>query len=219
VFETRSERYEDMRAAMVEHQLRRRGVRDGRVLAAFLRVPRHLFVPEALRQRAYEDTPLPIGHGQTISQPLMVAEMLQAMELTGEERVLEVGAGCGYQAALLGELAREVIAVEIVPELVERAAANLQRIGTENVSVVLSDGSEGFAPKAPYAAIVVAAAAPLVPPPLVEQLALGGRLLIPVGGIFGQVLERIRKHSDGHITTERLTGCAFVPLVGAWGQS
>jgi protein-L-isoaspartate(D-aspartate) O-methyltransferase len=212
------QRFDDLRREMVERQLRRRGIRDERVLAAFEWVPRHAFVPDALRGRAYEDTPLPIGHGQTISQPLMVAEMLEAMELGGDERVLEVGAGCGYQAALLGCLAKEVFAVEIVVPLVERARVHLGRIGFANVHVVCSDGSMGYEPAAPYDAIVVAAAAPALPPPLVDQLVTGGRLLIPVGDMFGQVLVRVRKLEDGGITTERLTACAFVPLVGAYGQ-
>ena len=182
------------------------------------RVPRHFFVPEGLRLAAYDDTPLPIGCGQTISQPLMVATMLEAMELEGNERVLEVGAGCGYQAALLAELAREVYTVEIVEELARMAAENLRRLGYRNVTLVESDGSLGYADGAPYDAIVVAAAAPAIPGPLIEQLAPGGRLLIPVGGPFGQMLERIRRGLDDRIDVDRLGGCAFVPLVGAHGR-
>lgn len=207
-----------LREDMVDSQLRRRGIRDERVLAAFARVPRHAFVPASQLERAYDDTPLPIGLGQTISQPLMVAEMLECMELRGRERVLEVGAGCGYQAALLAELAAEVVAVEVLADLVTRARANLARLGYEHVLIVHGDGSLGYPPRAPYDAIVVAAAAPVIPPPLVEQLAPRGRLLIPVGGGFGQTLERVRKMPDGRVHAEQLTGCAFVPLVGAYGQ-
>jgi protein-L-isoaspartate(D-aspartate) O-methyltransferase len=200
------------RSAMVHQQLR--SISDARVIAAMGRVPRHLFVPPELRHAAYHDTPLPIGHGQTISQPLMVAIMLEAMELRGRERVLEVGAGCGYQAALLGELAAEVHAIEIVPPLARMAARNLRRLGYRNVTVLEGDGSLGHAAAAPYDAIVVAAAASAVPQALVDQLAPGGRLLVPLG----QVLERLRKLPDGRVTIEHLGGCAFVPLVGAYAH-
>ena len=212
------ERSQALRREMVRDQLLGRGIKDVRVLAAMDRVPRHFFVPERLRAAAYDDTPLPIGHGQTISQPLMVATMLEAMELEGHERVLEVGAGCGYQAALLAELAREVYTVEIVEDLARMAAENLRRLGYRNVTLVESDGSLGYADGAPYDAIVVAAAAPAIPGPLIEQLAPGGRLLIPVGGPFGQMLERVRRGPDDRIDVDRLGGCAFVPLVGAHGR-
>ena len=207
-----------LRAQMVERQLRGRGIRDERVLSAMLRVPRHPFVPGPLRARSYDDTPLPIGHHQTISQPLMIATMLEAMELRGTERVLEVGAGCGYQAALLAELAATVVAVEIIAELVDRARHNLDRLGYHDVEVAHADGSCGHPPAAPYDAIVVAAAPQSVPPPLVEQLAPGGRLLIPVGSWVAQDLERIRKREDGEIDIDRLGGCLFVPLVGEHGR-
>jgi protein-L-isoaspartate(D-aspartate) O-methyltransferase len=206
------------RAAMVREQLRGQDISDERVLAAMASVPRHLFVPRHLRARAYDDMPLPIGHGQTISQPLMVATMLQAMRLRGCERVLEVGAGSAYQAALLGELAREVVAVEIVPELARSAADTLRRLGHSNVEIVEGDGSLGWPAKAPYDVIAIAAAAPAVPPPLIEQLAIGGRLLAPVGGRYGQTLVRMRKLGDGRVVTEDLGGCAFVPLVGEHGR-
>ena len=199
-------------------RLRESGIADPQVLDRIRSVPRHLFVDEALASRAYEDTALPLGHGQTISQPLMVATMLEAMELEGHERVLEVGAGCGYQAALLAELAREVYTVEIVEELARMAAENLKRLGYRNVTLVESDGSVGYVDGAPYDGIVVAAAAPAIPGPLIEQLAPGGRLLIPVGGPFGQMLERVRRGPDDRIDVDRLGGCAFVPLVGAHGR-
>ncbi len=203
---------------MVEHQLRRRGIRDERVLDAMGRVPRHLFVPESKRAEAYADRPLPIGYAQTISQPLMVATMLEALELVGGEMVLEVGAGSGYQAAVLGTLARSVIALEIVPELVEQGRGNLSAAGIDNVEVRLADGGLGLVDEGPFSAIVVAAGAPVVPPPLVGQLAPGGRLVIPVDDGWGQMLTRIRRAEDGTTTTERLGGCAFVPLTGAHGR-
>lgn len=197
---------------MVEHQLRRRGVHDRRVLDAMGQLPRHLFVPPTLTALAYNDTPLPIGHGQTISQPLMVALMLQYAELRGDERVLEVGAGSGYQAALLGLLAREVVAIEIDPMLAEGAKRVLAAVGARNVELIAGDGSSGYPPRAPFDAILVAAAAAEVPSALVEQLAEGGRLLLPVGPRMLQDLIRVRKR-EGRISRESLGACAFVPLV------
>jgi protein-L-isoaspartate(D-aspartate) O-methyltransferase len=198
----------------------RYGISDPRVLAAMRRVPRHAFVPSELRYRAYDDTPLPIGMGQTISQPYMVARMVEALELTGSERVLDIGTGSGYQAAVLGELANEVWSVEIVPELAESARERLSRLGYSNVHVIAADGSVGFALHAPYDAIVVAAASPEVPPPLLDQVGDGGRLIIPVGERVSQHLRRIRRES-GEIITESLLECMFVPLVGerGWARS
>ena len=207
-----------LRARMVDRQLRVGGIVDERVLAAMAAIPRHLFVPSDRRHQSYEDTPLPIGLGQTISQPLMVATMLEAMDLEGHEHVLEVGAGCGYQAALLGALARDVFTVEVLPELAKLARRHLEALGCSRVTVVLGDGGLGYPPAAPYDAIVVAAAAPSVPPPLVEQLAPGGRLVIPVGGWLSQTLCRVRKEQDGALVEERMMGCTFVPLVGEHGQ-
>ncbi len=208
--------FAERRHTMVERQLALRGVHDARVLAAMERVPRHEFVPEAEWDLAYADRPLPIGNGQTISQPLIVGMMLEALELTGAERVLEVGTGSGYQAALLGELASDVYTVEVVPQLAERARAVLEGQGYKNVHVVCEDGSRGFPERAPYDAVIVAAGAPRVPPPLTEQLAEGGRLVIPVGDEWGQELLRVRRRG-GELSTERLVGCAFVPLVGEHG--
>lgn len=208
--------YSELRQGMVEEQLRHRGIRDLRVLEAMQIVPRHLFVPETWRAQAYEDGPLPIGHKQTISQPYIVALMLEALELTGTEHVLEVGTGSGYQAALLGRLAHYVYTVEIIPELAQSAREVLSQLDYENVEVVAANGSIGWKAGAPYDAIIVAAASPMVPLPLVEQLREGGRLVLPVGDLFSQELLRIRKQ-QGKIVTENLGGCAFVPLVGEEG--
>ena len=210
------ERYDVLRQRMVEEQLKRRGIHDQRVLAAMQIVPRHLFVPASWRVQAYEDMPLSIGHQQTISQPYIVALMLEALELAGTERVLEVGTGSGYQAALLGWLAQHVSTVEIIPELAQSARAVLFQLGYKNVEVVAANGSIGWKTGAPYDAIIVAAASPAVPQPLVEQLQEGGRLVLPVGDLFAQVLLRVRKQ-QGKIVTEDLGGCAFVPLVGEEG--
>jgi protein-L-isoaspartate(D-aspartate) O-methyltransferase len=209
--------WRELRHQMVDEQMAARGIRDARVLAAMGRVPRHLFVPMEHRALAYADRPLPIGWGQTISQPFMVALILEAASLRGNEHVLDVGTGSGYQAALLGELARDVVSVEIVAELARSAAGVLQDLGMSNVTVVATDGSVGYEPAAPYDVIVVAAAAPSVPKELVEQLRVGGRLLIPVGPRRGtQILSRIVRTPEGS-TTEALDACAFVPLVGRRG--
>jgi protein-L-isoaspartate(D-aspartate) O-methyltransferase len=205
------------RRAMVEQQLRARDIRDPRVLETMLEVPRHLFVPPEYADSAYSDQPLIIGHGQTISQPYMVAAMTEALDLTGTERILEVGAGSGYQAAILGRLAREVIALELDPRLAEAAANRLARLGFTNVQILTGDGSMGYPEKAPYDAIVVSAAAQSVPPPLLEQLAPSGRLLIPVGPPDSQELLRFRR-AGKTFTREVLHGCRFVPLLGRHGR-
>jgi protein-L-isoaspartate(D-aspartate) O-methyltransferase len=206
---------------MLQKQLRARGIADSRVLDAMSAMPRHLFVPRVLSTLAYEDRPLPIGHGQTISQPFIVAEMLEALSLTGTERVLDVGTGSGYQAALLGLLAREVWSVDIVPELAEEARARLQSLGAANVEVLVSDGSVGLSSHAPFDAIVVAAAAPHVPVTLVDQLAPRGRLVIPVGTRELQKLLLVERtaFAPGAATTRTLLDCAFVPLLGTMGFS
>jgi protein-L-isoaspartate(D-aspartate) O-methyltransferase len=207
-----------LRAAMVNHQLRKRDIADARVLRAMERVPRHLFVPPESCWRAYEDGPLPIGYDQTISQPYIVAKMLDALELEGHERVLDVGTGSGYQAAVLAELAREVWSVEIIPELATAARSRLQELGYPNVQVITGDGSVGLPERAPFDAIVVAAAAPYVPRSLIEQLSPSGRLVVPVGDRDCQVLRRVT-HPGNRPTTESLLPCAFVPLVGEEGWS
>jgi len=202
---------------MVQEQLIERGIRDDRVLSAMRSVPRHLFVPESVRRAAYSDQPLPIGWQQTISQPLMVALLLEALELRGDETVLDVGTGSGYQAALLARLARRVLSVEIVPELAYLASGTLERLRVRNVTVVVADGGLGAPEAAPFDAIVVAAASPSVPPPLVAQLADGGRLVVPVGTGTWQRLVRVRR-SGRELTEQQLGACAFVRLRGAHGE-
>jgi protein-L-isoaspartate(D-aspartate) O-methyltransferase len=208
--------FEDARREMVARQIRDRGMRSECVLEAMRTVPRHLFVPPEWVYAAYTDEPLPIGEGQTISQPFMVAAMAEALSLEGSERVLEIGAGSGYQAAVVSLLAREVIAIEAQPSLASSARERLARLGYANVRVEQGDGSLGWAPAAPYDAILVTAAAPGVPPPLVEQLTEGGRLVIPVGGAEHQELLRVTKR-EGGISQESLYACRFVPLVGRHG--
>jgi len=200
------------RRKMVEEQLRRRGIADTRVLAAMGEVPRELFLPDSEKLLAYHDGALPLSHGQTISQPLMVAMSLEALELHGDENVLEVGAGSGYQAAVLSKLAKRVTGVEILPELVANARQALEALDIDNVELVCADGRRGWAERAPYDAIVVAAAAEEIPGALVEQLEEGGRLVIPVGGKWGQALQVSRK-TGGKLHTEELCRCVFVPLV------
>ena len=179
-------------------------------------VPRHRFVAPSLRREAYEDNPIPIGEGQTVSQPYIVAYMLQVLELAPECRVLEVGSGTGYQAALLGELANEVYTIERVPSLFLAAKENLEQLGYDNVEVIHGDGTLGLAEHAPYDRIIVAAAAPDIPAALFEQLAEGGRMILPIGPPAMQELVLVRK-KDGEPVTQRLEGCRFVPLVGEQG--
>jgi protein-L-isoaspartate(D-aspartate) O-methyltransferase len=201
---------------MVERQLRRRGISDERVLAAMARVPREAFVPADVRAHAYDDAALPIGHGQTISQPFIVASICSLLALTGDERVLDVGTGSGYQAAVLAELAREVITVERLPELAAGARGALVTAGYERVHVRVGDGSLGVPELAPYDAVAVAAAAPSIPDALYEQLALGGRLVLPRGSRWGQELVVVEKTVQG--PRERTSvPCRFVPLVGDEG--
>ncbi|MCD6361554.1 MAG: protein-L-isoaspartate(D-aspartate) O-methyltransferase [Armatimonadetes bacterium] len=211
-----TEEHRRRRAEMVERQLRARGIHDERVLAAMAELPRHLFVPPAQRDMAYEDRAMPIGEGQTISQPYMVALMLQALKTTPETLALEVGAGSGYQAALLGMLCRKVYAVEIVDALAERARNAIELAGIDNVEIVTGDGSLGLPEHAPYDAIIVAAGAPELPRPLLEQLADGGRLVAPVGGSFSQQLIICERRGE-EISREHGIACVFVPLRGEHG--
>ncbi len=205
-----------LRREMVERQLRKRGIRDERVLAAMLSVPRHEFIPVELASEAYTDRPLPIGHGQTISQPFMVAAMAEALELSGGERVLEIGTGSGYQAAVLSLLAGEVYTIEMHEDLAVESAERLRRLGYANVHVHVGDGTLGWPDEAPFVAIIVTAAAPDVPPPLAAQLAEGGRLIVPVGSPDEQRLLRVEKRDDA-FTQRALYHCRFVPLLGQYG--
>ena len=208
--------YLELRLSMVERQLEARGIKDRRVLEGMRDVPRHLFVLPAYRERAYEDCPLPIDERQTISQPYMVAWMTELLSLEGDETVLEIGTGSGYQAAVLSKLARFVYTVERIPALAESARERLRDVGITNVEVVVGDGTEGLPEHAPYEGIIVTAGSPSVPPLLVEQLADRGRLVIPVGSSGVQMLTVIEKRGDRTIAREE-GSCIFVPLVGKYG--
>jgi protein-L-isoaspartate(D-aspartate) O-methyltransferase len=207
--------YGGYRSQLVE-TLQRKGIRDLAVLRAIGMVPRHLFVPESVRHRAYDDAALPIGGGQTISQPWVQARYLELAALTGRERVLEVGAGSGYQTALLALLADAVFAVERIPALAQSARTALERAGLRNVTVLVGDGTLGWRPFAPYDAILVAAASPEIPGPLVEQLAPGGRLIIPLGDRSNQVLTVVQRVGD-EVRTSMVADVRFVPLLGEFG--
>ncbi len=205
------------RHRMVQKQLVPRGISDARVLAAMETVPRHLFVPKAQRHQAYDDAPLPIGSGQTISQPYMVARMTELLSITRDSRVLEVGTGSGYQAAVLGELADEVWSIERLPELAGPAQALLHRLGYDNVHVVVGDGTLGFAEAAPYDAIVVTAGAPGIPKAMREQLTIGGRMVIPVAAGYSEDLLLVERDDTETYRETTILGCTFVPLIGAEG--
>jgi len=204
------------RDEMIEKQLRRRGIHDAAVLAAMAAVPRHEFVSEDVRAHAYDDLPLPIGSGQTISQPYIVAAMTAALHLRPGDRVLEIGTGCGYHAAVLSRLAKEVFTIERRPELASSASATLARLGYSNAHVHCGDGTLGLPELAPFDAILVAAAAPAVPKPLLAQLAEGGRIILPVGDTQHQELQLIEKRG-GAFPMKMLEGCRFVPLLGYHG--
>ena len=215
----REARYAKERERMVEEQLIGRGIADRRLLDAMRRLPRHLFVEEALRERAYGDHPLPIGEGQTISQPYMVALMVQLLQLSGVEKVLEIGTGSGYQTAVLASLARRVCTVERIPSLAERARRILEQLGFTNVLVRVADGTLGWFDESPFDRIIVSAAAPETPEPLANQLADGGRLVIPIGTLASQTLYLLDRVGN-EIRTTRDAGCVFVKLVGkyAWTE-
>ena len=208
--------YTTMRQAMVAQQIAARGIRDERVLEAMRGVPRHLFVPHGYERAAYEDMPLPIGAGQTISQPYIVALMTAMLEPGPQDRVLEIGAGSGYQAAVLSLLCERVVTVERLPEVAESARANLARVGAANVEVHVGDGTQGWPALAPYNAVLVTAAAPFVPDPLLEQLADNGRFVAPVGTRDLQELVRIRRQGDRFVH-ESAGPVRFVPLIGEHG--
>jgi len=201
---------------MIEDQLVRRQIRDNSVLDAMRTIPRHLFVPEDHQHLAYTDAPLPIGSGQTISQPYIVALMTELLELEPGDIVLEIGTGSGYQAAVLSQLVNKVFSVERIPELAEQAQSVIAGLGIENVVVVTGDGTQGLMPYGPYNGIIVTAAAPKVPKPLEGQLAPGGRLVLPVGSRMGQILEVWRRRGD-ELVCEKMTPVAFVPLIGKDG--
>jgi len=208
----------DERLRMVEYQIASRGIRDHRVLSAMKEVPRHLFVPPPYDKSAYEDCPLPIGNGQTISQPYIVALMTELLSLQPTDSVLEIGTGCGYQAAILAALVRQVTTIERIPEVAGLARANLSAVGCRNVEVIVGDGTLGHPQKAPYDGIIITAATPSVPRPLIEQLAEGGRLVAPVGGRDIQELIRLRK-KGGSLNEDHHGGVRFVPLIGECGWS
>ncbi len=208
--------FDALREFMVHTQLIPRGIRDERVLAAMRKVPRHLFVSESSRHRAYDDMALSIGEGQTISQPYMVAVMTELLELKGDEKVLEIGTGSGYQAAILAELSKQVFSIERIPALAARAEERLRALGYDAVRIKVSDGTLGWIDEAPFDRIIVTAGAPKVPDPLKEQLAEDGILVAPVGDRFSQQLLRIVK-KDGTFREEFHTLCVFVPLIGEHG--
>ena len=208
--------YNRLREEMVKKQLIARGIKDGRVLEVFRRLKREKFVPPEVQKDAYEDFPLPIGEGQTISQPYMVALMTQCLELRGEERVLEIGTGSGYQTAVLAELAKEVYSVERINSLAQRTGKLLRKLGYTNIRILVANGTLGWEEFSPYDRILVTAGAKEVPQPLLSQLKEGGIMVIPVGDMYSQELEVIRKEEDS-IKIETVEKCVFVPLIGMHG--
>ena len=209
------DQFDDQRRCMIDEQLRGRDITDTRVLNAMRRVPRHLFVPEKRRQDSYRDGPMSIGYGQTISQPYIVASMSQSLRVNKHSRVLEIGTGCGYQAAILAELVRQVYSVEVVPELTDKARRILKQLGYQNIKMDVRDGSLGWPEEAPFDGIIVTAAAPKMPEPLIEQLKVGGAMVIPLAtDSYGrQFLTRITKDSGG-LKRETLYEVRFVPMIG-----
>ncbi len=216
-----TDRFQKQRLRMVDTQIRARGIASPRLLDAMSKIPRHLFVEEALADQAYNDNPLPIGEMQTISQPYMVALMTDALDLKGREKVLEIGTGSGYQSALLAELADQVFSIERIASLANHARRILDELGYYNVAIRVGDGTYGWKEEAPFDAIIVTAGAPEIPMPLVEQLAVGGRLAVPVGGRHIQELLKITRLSENvnDLKKENLGGCRFVDLVGEYGWS
>ncbi len=206
--------FQKERERMVKEQIKARGIDDPRLLSAMGKVPRHLFVPPEYRDSAYEDRPLPIGYGQTISQPYIVALMTYHLQLKPTDRVLEIGTGSGYQAAVLAELAKEVYTIEIIPELAKKASERLRELGYDNVHVKCGDGFFGWPEHAPFDAIIITCAAPEIPPRLVDQLKEGGRMILPLGADpFYQTLTLVTKQ-DGELLKKRITGVVFVPMTG-----
>ncbi len=210
--------YAILRKRMVEEQLISRGIKNQKVLEAFYKIERHKFIPEELRSSAYADYPVPIGEGQTISQPYIVALMTQCLQLTGGEKVLEIGTGSGYQTALLAELAKEVYSVERFENLAQKAQTIFTELGYTNIKIKTGDGSLGWQEEAPFDRIIITAASPRIPLPLTEQLKENGKLILPLGESFSQVLTVIEK-KQGRIESTPVCGCVFVPLVGKYGYS
>lgn len=210
------ESFQRERVEMVERQIAARGVRDSRVLEAMRKIPRHLFIPPAYRNAAYEDRPLPIGESQTISQPYIVAVMTELLQPYSQDTILEIGTGSGYQAALLSQLAARIITLERLPTIAEQARKNLEALGIANVEVEVSDGTLGWPKKAPYNGILITASTPDIPPPLIDQLADGGRLVAPVGGQGYQELVKLVK-LGGKVERTYHGGVVFVPLIGRYG--
>lgn len=206
--------YKQLRAHMVETQIAARNVHDPRVLAALLAIPRELFVPEELKHLAYEDSPLPIGEGQTISQPYIVAKMCEAASIHKDSIVLDIGTGSGYAAAVLSQMAQQVYTIERIPTLAHKAQKVFDALKLSNIKSYIGDGTLGWAEKAPYDAIIVAAGAPVIPEALLHQVNIGGCIVIPVGDLTTQELVRIRKQADGSHTKEVLGRVRFVPLIG-----
>jgi len=203
---------------MVDEQLIPRGIKNQKVLDAFCKVERHKFIPEEARGSAYADFPVPIGEGQTISQPYIVALMTECLDLTGQEKVLEIGTGSGYQAAILAELSKEVYSIERFGSLAKRAEALLNELGYANIKIKVCDGTLGWQEEAPFERIIITAASPRIPLPLTEQLKEGGRLILPLGENFSQVLTVVEKKND-KLESVQVCGCVFVPLVGKYGYS
>lgn len=210
---------DNARKRMVDAQIVARGITDRRLIDAMLKVPRHLFVEEAMAAQAYSDTPLPIGEKQTISQPYMVALMTELLQLKGSEKVLEIGTGSGYQTAILAQLADRIYTIERIRPLALKARKALDRLGLLNINLKIDDGSCGWESEAPFDAILVTAGAPDIPHHLVEQLKIGGRLIIPVGNQYEQILVKVTKGPDGEISREESVNCRFVKLVGEYGWS
>ncbi|HEC68798.1 MAG TPA: protein-L-isoaspartate(D-aspartate) O-methyltransferase [Candidatus Omnitrophica bacterium] len=210
--------YSDLRREMVEEQIIARGIKDKRVISAFSEIPREEFVPFKFRDLAYRDFPLSIGYGQTISQPYMVALMTEVLDPFPGEKILEIGTGSGYQSAILAYLGAKVFSIERIPELAKKAQENLVRLGYQ-VQIKVGDGTLGWEEEAPFAGIIVTAGVDKVPSPLMKQLAIGGRMVIPLGGRLSQVLTKIEKLAENNFRKEEICGCIFVPLLGKYGYS
>ncbi|MDD5655164.1 MAG: protein-L-isoaspartate(D-aspartate) O-methyltransferase [Candidatus Omnitrophica bacterium] len=209
--------YEALRKMMVREQMCSRGIKDSRVIGSFLKVERHKFIPEKNRNSAYADHPVPIGEGQTISQPYIAALMTECLELKGNERILEIGTGSGYQAAILAELAKEVFSVERFPTLAQQARSVLEGSGYSNIKIKVEDGTLGWKEEAPFDRIIVTAAGPEIPQPLIDQLEKDGKLIMPIGETYSQVLTVVEM-KNGELVSRGVCGCVFVPLVGKFGQ-